>query len=145
MAKTIDRSQDASEKGLDAMTALLLTTSVLEVFTGTRPATTATADSGTLVATHTMSADAFADAGNDTTRAKADANAIANATVPAPGGTAGYWRLRTIAGGGVVIFQGDVSTTGADTGSLQYDDIVFVEAGIASVSAFSLFLDNAGQ
>lgn len=105
----------STKTALNALTALLSVggAGTIEVRTGAPEATTLTADSGTLLATLTLSATAFAAATNATANglATATANAITSATAVA-NGTAGHWRAKSNAG--VVIVQGNAATSGAD-------------------------------
>lgn len=104
-----------TKTALNALTALLSVggAGTIEVRTGAPEATTLTADSGTLLATLTLSATAFAAATSLTSNglATATANAITSATAVASG-TAGHWRAKS--NGGVVIFQGNAATSAAD-------------------------------
>lgn len=113
MAANPMTSNLAVRAALDAMTALLGGTAYIEVRTGSMPATTLTADSGTLLATMNFSATAFPASANDTLgNALATANAIsADVSIDATG-TAGYFRAKS--GAGVVIFQGTCGTSAAD-------------------------------
>lgn len=105
----------STKTALNALTALLSVggAGTIEVRTGAPEATTLTADSGTLLATLTLSATAFAAATNATANglATATANAITSGTAVASG-TAGHWRAKSNAG--VVIVQGNAATSAAD-------------------------------
>jgi hypothetical protein len=106
----------AAKAANDAITALLGSApAVLSIYTGSQPATTLTADSGTKLCTLTFSATAFAASTSATSDglATATANAITSDTNAAASGTAGYFRSKT-ATGGTTIQQGNVSTSGAD-------------------------------
>jgi len=90
------------------------TAGVVKIFTGSMPATCETADSGTRLATLTLSTTAFpasTDPGS-TGLATATANAITSDTNAAATGTAGYFRAYDSAG--VCIVQGTVGTSAAD-------------------------------
>lgn len=104
-----------TKTALNALTALLSVggAGTIEVRTGAPEATTLTADSGTLLATLTLSSTAFGAATSVTSNglATATANAITSATAAATG-TAGHWRAKSNAG--VVIFQGNAATSAAD-------------------------------
>lgn len=100
---------------LNALTALFTGgAGTLKIFTGSAPATTLTADSGTLLSTLTLSSTAFPASTNATSNglATATANAITADTSAAATGTAGYFRAKT--NGGVVLVQGTCGTSAAD-------------------------------
>lgn len=100
---------------LDALTALLNAGGAghIKIWTGSAPATTETADSGTLCATLTLSATAFgASTDNGDGTAKATAAAITSDTDAASTNTAGYFRAYS--GAGTCIIQGTVGTSAAD-------------------------------
>jgi len=81
---------------------------VLEIRTGSQPATADTADSGTLLATLTFTDPAFGSAANGVaTAAPITQDSSADAT-----GTAGYFVLKTSTG--TKVLTGTVGTSGAD-------------------------------
>lgn len=104
----------AARAALDAVTAKLTSTSTLVLRTGSPPATTLTASSGTLLSTLTFSATAFPASTDGTTNglATATANAITSDTNAANTGTAGYFRALSAAA--VCILQGTCGTSSAD-------------------------------
>lgn len=106
----------ATKAALDATTALVNGggTGNLFIRSGSPPATTLTADSGTLGATLPMSATAFGASTSLTTNglATATANAITSDTNAAASITAGHFRIKS--GGTTVIFQGTCGTSAAD-------------------------------
>lgn len=104
----------AAKAALDAVTALIGASGNLFIRTGAQPATTLTADSGTLLATLPLSATAFPASTSATANglATATANAITSDTNAANTGTAGHFRMKT--SGGTTILQGNVGTSGAD-------------------------------
>lgn len=116
MAATPVTSIAAAKGMLDYVTGLVNTggTGHLYIRSGSPPATTLTADSGTLGATLTMNATAFASATSLTTNglATATANAITSDTNAAASITAGHFRVKN--GAGTVIFQGTCGTATAD-------------------------------
>ena len=105
------KSTAAAIAGLDAMTALLGTSGVLQVFDGSLPGTCELSDAGTLLSTHALSNPAFAGATDGTNRASAVAGAIGDDVSVDATGTAQYFRFKTSAGG-TVHFQGPVTATG---------------------------------
>lgn len=102
----LDVLVDALDGGAGAAT--------IEIRTGSPPAATTTADSGTLLATLTCSDPAFGAAVDDTGnhRAMATANAITSDTNADATNTAGHFRAKD--SNGVVIIQGTVGTSAAD-------------------------------
>lgn len=106
----------AAKAALDATTALVNGggTGNLFIRSGAPPATTLTADSGTLGATCPMSATAFAASTSITSNglATATANAITSDTNAAASITAGHFRIKS--GGSTTIFQGTCGTSSAD-------------------------------
>jgi len=104
----------AARAALDAITAKLTSTSTIQIFTGSPPATTLTADSGTKLSTLTCSSTAFPASTDGTSNglATATANAITSDTSAAATGTAGYFRAKSAAS--VVIVQGTCGTSSAD-------------------------------
>lgn len=103
-----------AKTALNALLALVTASATLKIYTGTQPATTLTARSGTLLGTLTFGATPFAAATSATTDglATAAANAIASEVNAPNAGTAGYFSAATTAP--VVILQGNVGTSAAD-------------------------------
>lgn len=110
-------SMSSAQAALDALLAKLNVggvAGVIKIFTGSMPATCETADSGTRLATLTLSTTAFpasTDPGS-TGLATATANAITSDTNAAATGTAGYFRAYDK--NAVCIVQGTVGTSSAD-------------------------------
>ncbi len=104
---------------------------VLEIRSGTQPATANDAATGTLLASITLPADAFAAAGSG---AKALAgtwqDASANAT-----GTAGWFRLAN--GADTRRIDGDVTVTSGG-GDLELDSVSITIAQVVTVTTFTL-------
>lgn len=104
----------AAKAALDAINALIGSSSTLKIYSGTQPATTLTARSGTLGCTLLPSSTPFpaSTSGTGNGLATATANAIAADTNAANSITAGYFSWAT--SGAVVIYQGNVGTSSAD-------------------------------
>ena len=94
--------------------------------TGSAPTNTTDADTGTLLATHAMSATAFGAAASNAVTA----NAISNDTSVDATGTAAHFRIKS--GGGTVIIQGTVGTSGSD---INFNSVAFVSAGTSAISS----------
>lgn len=105
MALTI--SDAAANAGINAV-AGLVNGGYIEIRTGAKPATVATAASGTLLGTLTFSATAFGAAASRS----AAANPITGDSSADASGGAGWFRAYT--SGGVAVFDGTVGTSGAD-------------------------------
>jgi hypothetical protein len=104
----------AAKAALDAVTALLTTTSHIYIRDGAQEASTLTADGGTLLSTLPMSSTAFgaSTSGTSDGLVTATANSITSDTNAAASGTAAHFRIKSNAG--VVIIQGNVGTSGCD-------------------------------
>lgn len=123
-------SMAAARAGLDAALAKLNvggTPGTVEIRTGSMPASCGAADTGTLLATLTLSTTAFPASTDGGTNglATAVANAITSGTAGNTG-TAGYFRAKSSAG--TVVAQGTCGTSLADfilnTTSINSGDIV---------------------
>jgi hypothetical protein len=99
----------------DAITALLNAggAGTIEVRTGAQPTDPGTAVTGTLLATFTLSATAFAAFASGT----GNLNTVASVTAAATG-TAGWFRMKNNAGTGVI--DGDVGTSGRSAEPVQH-------------------------
>lgn len=139
MAATPVVSMIATRAALDAMTALLGTAGKIEIRTGAPPATSLTADSGTLLAELPMSNPAFgaATAAEANGKALATANAITTDASANATGTAGHFRMKT--SGGVTIFQGTCGTSSAD---LIFNTVSITLADVVAITAFLIRLAN---
>jgi hypothetical protein len=102
----------------------------LTIRTGAPPATPATADSGTLLATLTFSDPAFGNAATGV----ATASAITSDTSADASGTAGHFRAKDSDGN--VIFQGTAGEA-ADTPDMTFDDSAIVAGGTVAVSSMT--------
>jgi hypothetical protein len=139
------KSVSACVIALDEMNAQLLDVAPapnMEIWSGTIPLWPETDNAGdTLLATCPMSATPFGAAYPDSNRATCDAAAITSDS-NAVGGLASYWRIRTNLAAGNVIYQGDISTTAAATGSLQFVNTTFETGGLVAIDTFKLHLDE---
>ena len=106
----------------------------IEIRTGSQPATVATAASGTLLGTLTMSDPAF---GNATTASPsvATANAITSDTTADASGTAGWFRAYDSAG--TAIIDGSITTSGGG-GDMIMDTTTVVAGGTLAVSSYTV-------
>lgn len=112
---------------------LLGASPVLEIRSGAPPANNEAVDTGTLLATMSLPADAFTEANGVLTfqGSWTDPDAAA-------GGTAGHFRLKT--SGDVSIVQGVVAQSGAD---MDIDNTSIALGQEVTVNAFAITIGNA--
>lgn len=120
---------------LDAIETTVGVSPTLVIFSGTMPASTATANSGTVLVTMTLPSDwmSAASAG-----AKAKLGTWEDASADATG-TAGYFR---IFGGGTCHMQGNCSSTGGG-GDMELDNTSIASGQQVTVSTFTITSGNA--
>ena len=122
---------DAStEAMINAFTALL-NNGFIEVYTGSQPSVDGSL-SGTLLATMTFGATAFANATASGSGGSAAANTITGGTA-GNAGTAGYFALVT--SGSATVGTGSVGTSGAD---LNFNTLSIVAGAIVSCTSFTV-------
>ncbi len=116
---------------LDAYETHIGVSPILELRTGAPPATAATADSGTLVASMTLPSDwmAAASAGSKSKSGTWEDTVADNA------GTVGHFRLKT--SGAVVKHQGTVTLTGGG-GDMTMDNNVLTAGQASSITTFTI-------
>ena len=122
---------------LDAVETAIGVSAILKIRTGAQPATCATADSGTVLATLNLPADYMAAAASG---AKAKAGTWEDLSADAAG-TAAHWRLYAT-DGTTCHAQGSVTATGGG-GDMTVDNVVFAAAQAFTVSSFTLTAGNA--
>jgi hypothetical protein len=130
-------STSARNALLDAIETATGTSAILRIRTGAPPATPATADSGTVLATATLPSDWMAAASGGT---KALSGTWQDASADAAG-TAGHFRIYD-SGGTVCHLQGTVTATGGG-GDMTVDNAVFAVAQTFNVTSFTLTAPNA--
>ena len=112
-------------------------TAILKIRTGALPATVATADAGTVLATLTLPADWMgAASGGSVVLSGTWQDASADAA-----GTAGHFRLYQNDGSTCHV-QGDVTAT-AGGGAMTVDNVVFAAGQVFSVTGFTVTAGNA--
>ena len=122
---------DAStEAMINAFTALL-NNGFIEVYSGSQPSVDGSL-SGTLLATMTFGATAFANATASGSGGSAAANTITGGTA-GNSGTAGYFALVT--SGSATVGTGSVGTSGAD---LNFNTLSIVAGAIVSCTSFTV-------
>lgn len=119
---------------LDAIETEFGASPVLKIRTGGAPADCATADSGTVLASLTLPADAMAAASGGSKAKSGTWSATAGAD-----GTAGHFRLYK-SDGTTCVIQG---TCGIGTGDLQLDNTSIATGQTVTVTAFTLTDGNA--
>jgi len=113
----------------DAITTAAGTSALIKMYSGTKPATVATALSGnTLLATLPCSA-TFAPASSG---GVLTLNAISNDTAADADGTGSFFRITT--SGGTAVAQGTLGTSGAD---INLATLTFTTGLVVSVSSFT--------
>lgn len=119
----------------DAITTAVGASGLLRIYSGTRPATVATAISGTLLAELTCNATfAPAASGGVVTLNSITQDSSADAT-----GTATHFRLWK-SDGTTAVIDGDVGTSGSD---LNLNTVSIVAAGPVTVTSFTITLGGA--
>lgn len=122
---------------LDAIETTIGTSAILEIRSGAPPATCATADSGTLLASMSLPSDWLAAASSG---AKAKSGTWQDLSADAAG-TAGHFRVKD-SGGTACGIQGTVTATGGG-GDLTLDNAVLASGQAVSISSFTLTDGNA--
>jgi hypothetical protein len=122
---------------LDAIETELGASPILKIRTGSVPATCATADSGTVVATLNLPSDAFA-AASAGSKAKSGTWEDTSADNT---GTAGHWRLYK-SDGTTCVAQGTVTATGGG-GDMTVENTSFAAGQAFTVTSFTLNAANA--
>lgn len=129
---TLQYSVSVRNAKLDSIETTIGTTPIMRIRTGAPPATCATADSGTVLATLTLPFDWMANAsGGSKAKAGTWQDASADGT-----GTAGHWRLYD-ASGVTCHMQGTVTATGGG-GDMTVDSTSFTASQSFTVTTFSL-------
>jgi hypothetical protein len=122
---------------LDAIETSVGVSAVLKIKTGAQPATCATADAGTVLATLTLPSDWMAAAASGT---KALTGTWQDTSADAAG-TAAHWRLYA-SNGTTCGAQGTVTATGGG-GDMTVDNLVFAALQAFDVTSFTLTAANA--
>jgi hypothetical protein len=122
---------------LDAVETAIGTAAVLKIRTGAPPATVATADSGTVLATMTLPSDWMAAASGGT---KALSGTWQDASAD-NAGTAGHFRIYA-SDGTTAHLQGTVTATGGG-GDMTLDNAVLASGQAVTISSFTLTAPNA--
>ena len=117
----------------DAVTGLVGSAGTLKIYSGSQPATPATAPSGTLLATVTLGAWSAASGGTANGADPASVSAVAT-------GTAGWFRAAK--SDGTAVFDGDVTATGGG-GVMQLSSTSIVSGGAVDVTAVSVTVPAA--
>lgn len=111
----------------------------IRVRTGAQPADPDAAESGTLLATLTMSDPAFGNAADTTGDATASASAITDDTSADATGTAGYCRAGATGTGADDHLDGEAGTSGAD---FNFNTVSFTAGATVSMSSFDVLVSQ---
>ena len=122
---------------LDALETTIGTSAIMKIRTGAQPATCATADSGTVLATLNLPSDWWAAAASG---AKAKSGTWEDTSADATG-TAAHFRIYD-SGGTVCGIQGSVTTSGGG-GDLIVDNTSFSAGQAFTVTGFTMTAPNA--
>ena len=122
---------------LDALETTIGTSAVLKIRTGAPPASVATADSGTVLATLSLPSDWMAAASSGS---KAKSGTWEDASADAAG-TAAHWRLYA-SDGTTAHAQGTVTATGGG-GDMLVDNVVFAAGQTFTITGFTVTAGNA--
>lgn len=134
---TLQYSEAVRNARLDAMEDTVGTSAVLKIRTGAPPASCATADSGTVLATLSLPSDWMA-AASGGTKAKSGTWEDTGADDT---GTAGHFRLYA-SDGTTCHGQGTVTGTGGG-GDMELDNINIASGQAVSITSFTLTAGNA--
>ena len=141
MSQDIGKTVATSIAGLDEMNATIGSGATLVCYDGVKDPITGGAPTDTVGATFNLNNPAFNAAGDDTTRASATINGTLQATTAQA--TVTWWRIYK-SDGTTVVYDGDISEQGTPPqGSLEFDDVNFQTSGTATISSFTIYLDNA--
>ena len=139
MASSSRISNAAAKAALDAITALIGSGGLLRIYTGSAPTNVEDSASGTLLAELTMNSTPFGASTDANPNALATANSITQDSSANASGDAGYYRIVTSGGTGVV--QGNVGTSAA---SLIVPTITIVAGQPVSCSSLTITLPEVG-
>ena len=122
---------------LDALETAVGTGAIMKIRSGSAPATVATADSGTVLATISLGSD-WMSAASGGSKAKSGTwqDASADAT-----GTAAHFRIYA-SDGTTAHIQGTVTVTGGG-GDLTLDSVSITAAQVVTISSFTITAGNA--
>jgi hypothetical protein len=134
---SVQLSVNVRNARLDAIETAVGASAVLKIRTGAQPASCATADSGTVLATMSLPADWMTAASSG---AKALSGTWQDASADATG-TAAHWRI--YASDGVTChLQGSVTATGGG-GDLTLDNVSIASGQTVTITSFTLTDGNA--
>ena len=134
---TLQKSVAVRNAQLDAIESTIGTSAVLKIRTGAAPATCATADSGTVLATLSLPSDWMAAASSG---AKAMSGTWQDTSADASG-TAAHFRIYA-SDGTTCGLQGTVTATGGG-GDLVVDNAVFASGQSFSITSFTITAGGA--
>jgi hypothetical protein len=133
----IQTSDAVANASLNSYETTIGTSAILKIFTGTKPANCAAADSGTVLATVNLPSDWMANAAS---RSKAKSGTWEDLSADNTG-TAGHFRLYD-SGGTTCHIQGSVTATGGG-GDMTVNSTSFTAGQSFTVNTFTLTDGNA--
>lgn len=133
---TLQYSVTVNNARLDVVESTISTAPIMKIRTGAPPATCATADSGTVLATLTLPSDWMAAAAS---ASKAKSGTWQDASADASG-TAAHFRIYD-SGGTTCHIQGTVTATGGG-GDMTVDNTSFAAAQSFTVTSFTITAGN---
>lgn len=134
---TVQLSTSVRNARLDAIETAIGTSAVLKIRTGAQPATVATADSGTVLATLSLPSDWMAPASSGS---KAKSGTWEDTSGDATG-TAAHFRIYA-SDGTTAHLQGSVTATGGG-GDLQLDNVSIAAAQSVTITTFTISDGNS--
>jgi hypothetical protein len=134
---TVQLSTSVRNAMLDSIETTIGTSAVLKIRTGAQPATVATADSGTVLATLTLPSDWLAAASSGS---KAQSGTWSDSSADATG-TAAHYRIYA-SDGTTAHLQGSVTATGGG-GDMTVDNVSFASGQAFSITGYTLTAGNA--
>ena len=138
---TLQYSDEVRNQRLDTVETVIGAAPILELRSGSAPATCATADSGTLVCSITLPSDWLA-AASSGVKAKAGTWS-GTGSVAAGGGTnVGHFRIKNAGSPNTTGMQGTVTATGGG-GDLTLDNISVATSQAVTITSFQITGGNA--
>ena len=132
----VQASVDVRNGMIDSVENTIGTIPTLEIREGAIPASTATADTGTLLGTMTLASDWMLDAGSGQKLKSGDFKVDSAVAT----GTASYWRV--IRDGGGCDLQGDITGLAGD-GSMKLQNVNVVTSQSIVLSSFTMVAGNS--
>lgn len=140
MSETVKLGANARIALIDGITSRVGASSKLAVYTGTAPADSDSAATGTKLSEHDLTGSTFAAASDDGTTATSTGTPP-SASLGLATGTPGYARINDDAGDCVA--QGDCGAQGAGTVFVEVNPLSIESGGTVTVTSLNIFYANA--